>query len=229
VSEYIAFVSACVDRKAKEIGEYIESERSHDIYYSRSGYEARKRRTNVEYGSASTGQSTPLPSGRGERDSSRFIDRDDHVLLSARSIAIQKKAPLFRDNPNEEDSFLSPTSAGIMKKFEREKLDLSEIDKLIEADRMERLGMMGTNVYSQSPKERLGRDDRSPSHASPMSYYGSQSPTVDLTRRVSPATHQMDRIVSSASPVGNYRSQSPKIRAAHAVMRRDSSPKYFGS
>jgi len=212
ITEYVAFVGACVDRKAKELNDYIDTQRDHDIYYSRRGMEERRKRrggagntsarqrenitgmyndfsprssSTADQATTTRGRrkpiessdTTPLQSARGT--SSRFIERDDHVLLSARSIAIQKKAPLFRDTQDE--SYLSPTSEGMLKVFESNRLNLTEIDRMIEEDKFVR--------NSRSTTAATTLVNTSPVHTA----------VADGTYR------------------GNYRSQSPKIRAAAAA------------
>jgi len=127
--QYIAFVGACMDRKAKEFSEYVQSENQQALpgnrYYSHAGVEARRRR----YKRSKRREESPPTSSRS---TSRILeDRDDHVQLSARSIAIQKKAPLFRDN-GEEEFF---ENEYLPSKLSGEKLDLSAIDRLIEDDK----------------------------------------------------------------------------------------------
>lgn len=126
--QYIAFIGACVDRKTKEFSNYVQSENKQVLpgrqFYSHSGIEARRRRRRRQ----DVSQDSPPTSSRS---TSRIIDRDDHVQLSARSIAIQKKAPLFRDN-GEEEFF---ENEYLPSKLSGKKLDLSAIDRLIEDDR----------------------------------------------------------------------------------------------
>jgi hypothetical protein len=127
--QYIAFIGACVDRKTKEFTNYVQSENKQVLpgrqYYSHSGLEARRRRRRRRQDVSE--DSAPTSS----RSTSRIIDREDHVQLSARSIAIQKKAPLFRDN-GEEEFF---ENEYLPSKLSGQKLDMSAIDRLIEGDR----------------------------------------------------------------------------------------------
>ena len=91
----IYIVSSCWDRKTREISQYLEKESLQPVF-SKGSYGARRRQilqTPIGKSSPNT-RSPPL--------SARQVDRDEHILVSARSIAIQKKAPLFRDNGEEE-------------------------------------------------------------------------------------------------------------------------------
>ena len=133
--QYIAFVGACMDRKAKEFSDYVKSENQQALpgnrYYSNSGVEAR-RRQRYRRNRRREEESPPTSS----RSTSRILeDRDDHVQLSARSIAIQKKAPLFRDN-GEEEFF---ENEYLPSKLSGQKIDLSAIDRMIEQDKRRQL------------------------------------------------------------------------------------------
>ena len=128
--QYIAFVGTCMDRKAKEFTDYVKTENQLALpgkqHYSHTGIEARRRQ---RYRRNRRQDESPPTSSRS---TSRILeDRDDHVQLSARSIAIQKKAPLFRDN-GEEEFF---ENEYLPSKLSGKKMDLSAIDRLIEDDK----------------------------------------------------------------------------------------------
>jgi hypothetical protein len=132
--QYIAFIGACVDRKTREISDYIQSENQKALpggsynNYSRAGVEARRRRYRRKQQQEESQDSLPTSA---RSNSSRIIDRDEHLQLSARSIAIQKKAPLFRDN-GEEEFF---EHEYLPSKLSGQKIDMSAIDRMIEDDR----------------------------------------------------------------------------------------------
>ena len=69
---FVGSVSACMERQGHEINKLIESQRKQSV---------------------GVPPSTPRRPPAVETPRSR----DDHVMLSARSIAVQKKAPLFRE------------------------------------------------------------------------------------------------------------------------------------
>ena len=116
----IYLTSSCWDRKKAEFSEYMNKEGAEPVYHAsfKSSYGKSSRDR-----SALQGVSPPL-SGRG-------VDRDEHILLSARSIAIQKKAPLFRDNDEEE--FLQHEQGP--PQLSARKLDMDAIRKMVQEDR----------------------------------------------------------------------------------------------
>ena len=116
VASYVAFVGACIERKSTEISDFVDKENKHSVFVNQA---IQKRRA------AMTPRTPPLSA----RSRQSIADREDHIMLSARSIAIQKKAPLFRDN-GEDDLNTQILSA--------RKLDMQAINDMIEKDRARR-------------------------------------------------------------------------------------------
>lgn len=114
-ASYIAFVGACIERKARNVSQFVESEGQKSITLG----DATPRTISRKFGSLPT----PPLSARKQ------VDRTDHIVLSARSIAIQKKAPLFRDDSPEEN-YRCTVPANILRK----KLDMSAIEQMIYDD-----------------------------------------------------------------------------------------------
>jgi hypothetical protein len=126
VASYVAFVGACIERKSAEISEFVEKENNQSIYVN----EAIRVRRSMNRSSVMTPR-TPLLSARSKQS---IADREDHILLSARSIAIQKKAPLFRD-VGDDDTSSSFVNSG---QLSARKLDMQAINDMIEKDRIRR-------------------------------------------------------------------------------------------
>ena len=121
VVSYVAFVSACIDRKSTEISEFVDKENKQSIYVN----EAIRKRRSIHQRSTLAPITPPLSA----RSRQNIADREDRIMLSARSIAIQKKAPLFRDTGDEE--LPAPPMSG-------RKLDMQAINDMIEKDRVRR-------------------------------------------------------------------------------------------
>lgn len=131
----VAFIGVCIDRKAKEVEQFVEDESKRSIQVSRA-IEARRVLSGVPSQTSRASFRSPPLSARSRQSQA---DRDDHILLSARSIAIQKKAPLFRDNGEEEyfqTEWAPPLSA--------RKLDMHVINDMIQKDR----GSVSTSAKS---------------------------------------------------------------------------------
>ena len=131
---YIAFIGACVDRKGEELSQYVEDEGKKSVHVSnavaaRRAAQARRAAPNETPRSA---RSPPLSA----RSRQSQADREDHLLLSARSIAIQKKAPLFRDNGEEE--YLQ---SELLPHVTSRKLDMGTINAMVEEDRAANSGI----------------------------------------------------------------------------------------
>lgn len=127
----IYVTSSCWDRKKAAFSEYMQQEDAKPVYHA--SFKGRG-----SYGSSVRPNiTTPVSNNSKQRPDmspplSSRVDRDEHILLSARSIAIQKKAPLFRDNGEEE--FLQ-TEQGPPQLSAR-KLDLNAIERMIKEDRV---------------------------------------------------------------------------------------------
>lgn len=136
IVSYVAFVGACIKRKSDEISHDImdqqtnESIRSINHYKRRSAFVAIPP-TEADYNSTShlRIKSPPLSA----RSRQNIADREDHLLLSARSIAIQKKAPLFRDTVLDGEGEQPPQPP-----LSARKMDISSINEMIERDRIRR-------------------------------------------------------------------------------------------
>lgn len=132
----VAFIGVCIDRKTKEVEQFVEDESRRSVQISRAIEARRMLSSNTNpLTSRSSFRSPPLSA----RSKQSQADRDDHILLSARSIAIQKKAPLFRDNGEEEyfqTEWAPPHSS--------RKLDMHVINEMIQKDR----GSVSTSARS---------------------------------------------------------------------------------
>jgi hypothetical protein len=125
VASYVAFIGSCIERKSGELSEFVDKENEKSIYVS----EAIRKRRAANRSSVMTPRTPPLSA----RSKQNISDREDHIMLSARSIAIQKKAPLFRDN--EEDDLNASFS---QPQLSARKLDKQAINDMIEKDRIRR-------------------------------------------------------------------------------------------
>ena len=123
----IAFIGVCIDRKTRQVEQFVEDESRRNIQVSRAIEDRRKLASKVATPLTQRSIRSPPLSARSRQSQA---DRDDHILLSARSIAIQKKAPLFRDNGEEE--YLQTEWAP---QLSARKLDMHSINELIERDR----------------------------------------------------------------------------------------------
>ncbi len=126
VASYVAFIGACVDRKTNEISDFVDKENRQSIYVN----EAIRKRRSI-HRSANSAILTPRTPPLSARSKQNIADREDHILLSARSIAIQKKAPLFRDTGEDELTYPVAPMSG-------RKLDMNAINDMIEKDRIRR-------------------------------------------------------------------------------------------
>jgi hypothetical protein len=114
-ASYIGFIGACIERKANDVTKFVETERRKSITVGPFGT---PRTISRNFASLPT----PPLSARNR------VDRTDHILLSARTIAIQKKAPLFRDDMIEDELPALPGH------ITRKKLDTNAIDQMIAED-----------------------------------------------------------------------------------------------
>lgn len=127
VASYVAFVGACIERKSAEISEFVDKENKESITVKEA---IRKRRAATRDPNRSTVM-TPRTPPLSARSRQSIADRDDHIMLSARSISIQKKAPLFRDVGDEDGGSSAIQLSG-------RKLDMQAINDMIEKDRIRR-------------------------------------------------------------------------------------------
>ena len=141
VSQCVAFVGSCVERKSNEISEYVDSESKRSVVIAEAI--AKRRAASNATPQNSRGMKSPPLSARSRQN---ITDREDHILLSARSIAIQKKAPLFRDT----DELGSPAQAPLSAR----RLDMYAINEMIEKDRQRRSA-------APTPRMSIGENYRS--------------------------------------------------------------------
>jgi len=121
VASHVAFIGACIRRKGDELSELVDQETSQSIHIP--------SRRSAALVTPSQKFSTPPLSARSRQN---ITDREDHLLLSARSIAIQKKAPLFRDT-GEEDAENQPQPL-----LSGRKLDMNLINEMVQRDKIRR-------------------------------------------------------------------------------------------
>jgi hypothetical protein len=132
VASYVAFVGACLERKTSQLSDFVEEENRKSIVVNEA---IRKRRATVSNDFNKSANMTPRTPPLSARSRQGIADREDHILLSARSIAIQKKAPLFRDTGDDEQSSIQLSAR---------KLDMQAINEMIEKDRLRRLSAAPT-------------------------------------------------------------------------------------
>ena len=129
IAQCVAFVGSCVERKSQEISEYVDKESKRSVVVAEAIAKRRAASASQQLVTPRTsrgGRSPPLSA----RSRQNIADREDHIMLSARSIAIQKKAPLFRDG----DDVLSTPQAPLSAR----KLDMNAINDMIEKDKQRR-------------------------------------------------------------------------------------------
>jgi hypothetical protein len=123
----VAFVGSCVERKSHEISEYVDSESKRSVVIAEAIAKRRAASNPMTTPRTSRGGRSPPLSALSRQN---ITDREDHIMLSARSIAIQKKAPLFRDTEEMGSTPQPPLSA--------RKLDMNSINEMIEKDKQRR-------------------------------------------------------------------------------------------
>ena len=137
IVSYVAFVGACIKRKSDEISHDIMDQQTNESIRTVNHYNRRRSafvttpRT-VEESTSSSLQRIKSPP-LSARSRQNITDREDHLLLSARSIAIQKKAPLFRDTALDGEGEQPPQPP-----LSARKMDISTINEMIERDRIRR-------------------------------------------------------------------------------------------
>ena len=142
----VAFIGVCIDRKTREIGNFVDAEGRRSVHVSQA---LEARRAALSHKAMKKPRTSRLATARSPPLSARsrqsHVDREDHILLSARSIAIQKKAPLFRDNGEEEFSqadWAPPLSA--------RKIDMVTINEIVDKDR---LAVSGATSARSTPRK----------------------------------------------------------------------------
>ena len=136
-----AFIGSCWDRNKAVLSSYVESESGKTVYHSTHSTGAIPRRSLARQSVVTpVGNNSVLASPRVMSQ----VDRDDHILLSARSIAIQKKAPLFRDNGEQEfvQNDMSPALSA-------RKMDMKAIQQLVAQDSLKSNGRLASTPQTQ--------------------------------------------------------------------------------